>query len=709
MLKDGELPPGVKASQVKDLDKEKDDEKKEEEEEEDKESYFSKFEKEKNINNDDVINDDYNSDSDDENDKNAGDYTILFQPNDVQYRRSALGLLVLNQMPSTSPIKTIISNESFSKKINVINEDFEEHEIECKMTFESRYWNRLSASEKNILNISYTDSQKDCIKMILNHNISIVHGPPGCGKTFSIALFVYNLIRYSQHHKRKILLCAFSNQAVESIVKFVSPVVKALNKDIVWIAKKDTQFNTEEDYQNATEEQKCLSIYKIMNRRETEEVFQYKTLQKKKWEYKKILKMKDNKLRKTLLADKKKKFTESDYHHMENMQYKIEKNMIYEADVVCCTLNASGKSYMRCIDFDYIIIDEASQADQMASLIPLIHNPKKIILLGDYNQLDSIASNELKIAHPLTSRSLYLKLHQNKIQNVMLKTQFRMNPLICKFQNEAYYDGQIISASNVDVKTKVNLVGIPAPITFVDVKDGEEEQVYGLTFKNEKEAVVIERILKNFKMNKVPENQVGIITPYHEQLEILRGIAKKLNYRNVRISCVENFQGSECDFIILSMVRTNRYGNFGFITNKLRLNVSLTRARKGLIIVGNFARLSTRNRSKPKPENEIIIQLCEFYKNQKRVIDSNLIKELVKPVKKSEKNNDSDNQNEDDMKVEEVMNVEIVDDDLEMDQIGENESDDDDDDDSEEKIDLQKDITLLDDNIINDEIKLFIK
>ena len=269
----------------------------------------------------------------------------------------------------------------------------------------------------------------------------------------------------------------------------------------------------------------------------------------------------------------------------------------------------------------------------MFSLIPLIHYPEKLILLGDHNQLDANVSNEFRKEHPETSSSLYLKLLKKRIQHRMLKTQFRMNPLICKFPNNAFYKGKIITTKNLEAKTKVVLNSIPTPIMFIDVKYGEEEKVYGITYKNEEEAKVVEILLNNFKMNNIPGNQVGVITPYHEQLEILRDIQRSMKYRGVRISCVDNFQGSERDFIILSMVRTNAEGNFGFITNRNRLNVSLTRARKGLIIVGNFYRLGTRNRSTKHPENEIIIKLCEFYKKEKCVMDSKSLKLLQYPVK----------------------------------------------------------------------------
>lgn len=365
-----------------------------------------------------------------------------------------------------------------------------------------------------------TQSQVECNEMTLTNYVSIIYGPPGCGKTTTIGLIVYNLLKNSN---KKVLLLSQSNQAVENIVKFVSPVSKAMNKKLIWITKDGICFENREDFENATEEQKQTSSYKIMTR-ETEEAHEFYLLHQKKW--------KINEQRKQSLR------------------------------------NSSKKRYVFPMGCQNKINFEASQASQLVSLIPLIHNPSKLILIGDHKQLDASIPDGFEPTYPSTMKSMYLNLLEKDVQHVMLNTQFRMNRFISEFVNEEFYNGQIETIHQTEEETQIKLRNILTPIMFVDVKDGYESKVeLGSTYKNVREADVIENILYNLKMNQISANNVGVITFYKGQVDILRKRPKNMKYNGVRISCVDSFQGTEKDFIILSLVRTNKDGEFGFITN----------------------------------------------------------------------------------------------------------------------------------------------
>ena len=83
------------------------------------------------------------------------------------------------------------------------------------------------------------------------------------------------------------------------------------------------------------------------------------------------------------------------------------------------------------------------------------------------------------------------------------------------------------------------------------------------------------------------ECTIGIITPYNLQV---KEIKKKLilnGFYNIEVATVDSFQGREKYFIIVSTVRSNKKGRKGFVKNENRMNVTITRAKHGLIIIGN--------------------------------------------------------------------------------------------------------------------------
>lgn len=424
--------------------------------------------------------------------------------------------------------------------------------------------------------------------------------------------------------KKSIHLCAYLNQAVENIVKFISLIVKALGKKMVWIPRKGMEFETKTDFDEATEEEKNLSIFKILNRN-TKEAKCFKKLQEIKWDLN--LKMKNFKQAMknhiNYREGKPRRFSLNEQKMMDDLRFLIERNLIYESDVVCSTLLSSARNNMIDFKFDYVFIDEASQANQPCSIVPLVHHPSKLVLLGDHKQLDVRLPDVIKERHPETSMSLYRKLIKNGIQHEMLTVQFRMHPLICEFPNNEFYHGRIKNAPDMAEKTFIELQNIPTPIVFIDVKDGREKKVLGTTYRNVKEALAVEKIINNFKKNRIDAKDVGVITPYHGQVHLLRHKINKIGYNGLRISSVDIFQGSERDFIVLSLVRTNEQGQFGFLPDKHRINVALTRARKGLIIIGNFSAILTSNDTGMHSENQFLVDLCKFYKDKNALIDVN--------------------------------------------------------------------------------------
>merc|ERR1712147_502232 len=91
----------------------------------------------------------------------------------------------------------------------------------------------------------------------------------------------------------------------------------------------------------------------------------------------------------------------------------------------------------------------------------------------------------------------------------------------------------------------------------------------------------------------IKPDQVGVVTPYEGQRSFLvqymafQGSLHAKMYQEIEVASVDAFQGREKDIIIISCVRSNEHQGIGFLADPRRLNVALTRARYGLILLGN--------------------------------------------------------------------------------------------------------------------------
>ena len=106
---------------------------------------------------------------------------------------------------------------------------------------------------------------------------------------------------------------------------------------------------------------------------------------------------------------------------------------------------------------------------------------------------------------------------------------------------------------------------------------------------------MVEKVITHFLRAGVTSQQIGVITPYEGQRAYIvnymmrNGPLRKQLYTDIEVASVDAFQGREKDFIVLSCVRSNDKHGIGFLVDPRRLNVALTRARYGIVMIGNAA------------------------------------------------------------------------------------------------------------------------
>lgn len=110
------------------------------------------------------------------------------------------------------------------------------------------------------------------------------------------------------------------------------------------------------------------------------------------------------------------------------------------------------------------------------------------------------------------------------------------------------------------------------------------------------EAEFIVELCRYIILQGYETSQVTILTTYSGQLHRIRQLMRCYELlKDVRATVVDNYQGEECDIILLSFVRSNEEGNIGFLKDSHRVNVALSRARKGLYCIGNFDCLAEKS------------------------------------------------------------------------------------------------------------------
>jgi len=320
---------------------------------------------------------------------------------------------------------------------------------------------------------------------------------------------------------------------------------------------------------------------------------------------------------------------------------------IRNADVVFATLNSAaglgfqGTGRMRERPFQYVIVDEASQAVEPDTLIPLIlesfcptnfpHGdrmepetiaPSRLVLVGDARQLPATVRSRLNQTSGY-DKSLFERLSEaaERVHGAALcwlDEQYRMHPSIAAFPSHFFYGDRLRTACQVCERLR----GVDSPIELLDMSgDAEHREIRVATsLANPYEAARLVRWLAENQPKLVGSRKdpltVLLITPYRAQVRFLEEALQEFHLwtpaaaassqptrsrQEYRVATVDAAQGAEADLVIFSPVRSARHGvsacitpralSIGFVADTRRLNVALTRARSQLVVGGDLLTL----------------------------------------------------------------------------------------------------------------------
>jgi hypothetical protein len=291
----------------------------------------------------------------------------------------------------------------------------------------------------------------------------------------------------------------------------------------------------------------------------------------------------------------------------KDQQYQAINGVLRRAEVICATCAGAGSDILERFSFAACLIDEATQATEPATVVPMTKGCKQIVLIGDQNQLPPTIISRDADERGLGT-SLFERMLSRGIRTFMLKVQYRMHPAIAKFPSQQFYNNELLSGTPPSQRRAPQGFDWPVPavpLAFVDCPEGEERSD-GASQMNMIEAQkVVTLVRKLMAEHEVLACDIGIVSPYAAQVRAIKKLLQPNAVKRTRfdapaapdsegaieVCSIDGFQGREKEVIVFSCTRANLMGNVGFLADRRRVNVMLTRARRGLIIVGHLRTL----------------------------------------------------------------------------------------------------------------------
>ncbi|KAK0053500.1 helicase senataxin [Biomphalaria pfeifferi] len=454
--------------------------------------------------------------------------------------------------------------------------------------------------------------------------ILFVQGPAGTGKTHTILALVHHILLITNFQGR-ICIATPSNAAVDEIARRIIQFSNKLKDNkmkeisLVRVGNKGflhpqvAPYYWETLINNHLIKEKAKQVPEALKKEN--QIYKDKILKiERKLRNPSLTRVQKVKMQEELASLKKqiktleKEFT-SDKKPSPRERYQAKCHVLDNAHVICGTLSSFGIESLKEIlnrteqhrhnsqTFTCLIIDEATQAIEVDTLIPLQYKVTKVVLVGDHKQLPATVksqkANELELSRSLFERLnlCFEKFHENPSQSspiMMLTRQYRMHPEILSLPNNLFYDGKL---ETDEVVYKRN--SLLAPYLVFDIEEGQES-TNSRSICNVPEAVCIARlcslIMKTLKLKRETLCRcLGVICPYSEQKQAIVEQLRLSNLDGIEVNTVDGYQGQEKDVIIMSCVRAQSSPTtIGFISDKRRMNVALTRAKDAMYVLGHF-------------------------------------------------------------------------------------------------------------------------
>ncbi|MBN8656610.1 MAG: AAA family ATPase [Anaerolineae bacterium] len=435
------------------------------------------------------------------------------------------------------------------------------------------------------LNKHLNPSQIEAVQFTLSaEDVAIIHGPPGTGKTTTLVELILQIVRNGQ----SVLAVAPSNMAVDNLLeKLINAGAHAIR---LGHPARVTPELREHTLDLMVEHHPDIKIANKLMRDAyalCDQSFKYTRAKPERGE-------------KQAMRDEAKEML----REARQIEDQITSSILINARILCATATGLDRDRLEGKHFDWCIMDEAGQSTEPAAWIP-IQYAQRLVLAGDPCQLPPTVLSPEAMRGGFNI-SLMERLLNDNAPRKMLDVQYRMHQDIMNFSSDVFYEGHLQAYDAVRTALLADLPHVTSsPLTdqaihFIDTAGAsydEEPEPDGESRLNPLEAELVVKKVNELMEHGVLSKDISIISPYSAQVKLLRQKLNKIaagdgGLSGIEIDSVDGFQGREKEVVIVSLVRSNRDGDVGFLADTRRMNVALTRARRKLIVIGDSATIT---------------------------------------------------------------------------------------------------------------------
>lgn len=464
-------------------------------------------------------------------------------------------------------------------------------------------------------NSDIAKGQETAVRMSLEQPITFVWGPPGTGKTQTLAKIAWAHIDKGE----RVLMLSYSNVSVDGAILRVT----SLKNDV--FPGQLVRYGFPKD--KRISEHPYLSSYNLA-------INNYPDLLKRRTQLqaeKKRLEKNDPKLIQV----------EKELNEIRRELRAAESQCVRNAKFVATTVSkAIVDKEIRNGAFDVVIFDEASMATipQIAYAAKLAR--KNFVCMGDFRQLPPIVQSSKE--SPLNADIFqYCGITQAVDQGsnhkwlCLLDTQYRMHPEIADFAGRSIYNGLLKSANGMTEKREKTVMAEPFAGRAMEFVDLSGTMSTCIKSSDDSHANVLSAFVTfSLALKAAQTQEVGIITPYHAQSRLLHAMVRDVNELEalphaIKCATVHQFQGSEEDVIVYDAVDCYRLpfpgaliaSTAGRYADRL-FNVAMTRSKGKFICVANGSFMKNKGMS----ENLMFMQMLKSYR-----ATAPMIPEIIRP------------------------------------------------------------------------------